>query len=136
MAGRFCHGCGKIPGGGGCADCAAERGSSQSVDYQLPTGADGWVAQSPDDETLLSELARVLSTPGEKARILVIEDDVDLARVIGAVFAKDGIDVKLVHTRQAALDACVTLPAAADCAGSLAAGWRWVQRGGLAAAAR
>ncbi len=72
----------------------------------LPSGADGWVAQSPDDETLLSELARVLSTPGEKARILVIEDDVDLARVIGAVFARDDIEVKLVHTRQAALEAC------------------------------
>jgi PAS domain S-box-containing protein len=74
----------------------------------LPTGADGWVAQSPDDETLLSELARVLSAPGEDARILIVEDDVDLARVIGAVFAKDGIEVKLVHTRQSALDACFT----------------------------
>ena len=74
----------------------------------IPMGADGWVEHSPNDETLLSELARVLSSPGEKARILVIEDDVDLARVIGAVFAKDGIDVKLVHTRQAALDACFT----------------------------
>ncbi len=72
----------------------------------LPTGADGFVTQSPNEETLLSELARVLSSPGEKARILVVEDDVDLARVIGAVFAKDGIDVKLAHTRQAALDAC------------------------------
>jgi CheY-like chemotaxis protein len=28
--------------------------------------------------------------------------------VIGAVFAKDGIEVKLVHTRQSALDACFT----------------------------
>ncbi len=74
----------------------------------LPSGADGWVAQSPDDETLLTELARVLSSPGEKARILVIEDDVDLARVIGAVFSRDDIDVKLVHTRQAALEACAT----------------------------
>jgi CheY-like chemotaxis protein len=74
----------------------------------IPTGADGWVSQSPNDETLLSELARVLSSPGEKARILVVEDDVDLARVIGAVFAKDGIDVMLVHTRQAALEACVS----------------------------
>ncbi len=74
----------------------------------LPTGADGFVTQSPNDETLLNELARVLSSPGEKARILVIEDDVDLARVIGAVFAKDGIDVKLSHTRQAALDACIS----------------------------
>jgi PAS domain S-box-containing protein len=74
----------------------------------IPTGADGWVSQSENDETLLSELARVLSAPGEDARILVVEDDVDLSRVIGAVFAKDGIEVKLVHTRQAALDACVT----------------------------
>jgi PAS domain S-box-containing protein len=74
----------------------------------IPSGADGWVSQSTNDETLLSELARVLSAPGEKARILVIEDDVDLARVIGAVFAKDDIEVKLVHTRQSALDACLT----------------------------
>jgi CheY-like chemotaxis protein len=74
----------------------------------IPTGADGWVSQSPNDETLLNELARVLSSPGEKARILVVEDDVDLARVIGAVFAKDGIEVMLAHTRQAALDACVS----------------------------
>jgi PAS domain S-box-containing protein len=74
----------------------------------IPTGADGWVSQSDSDQTLLSELARVLSSPGEKARILVVEDDIDLARVIGAVFAKDGIDVKLVHTRQSALDACLS----------------------------
>jgi PAS domain S-box-containing protein len=74
----------------------------------IPTGADGWVGQSPNDETLLNELARVLSSPGEKARILVVEDDVDLSRVIGAVFAKDGIEVMLVHTRQAALAACNT----------------------------
>ena len=73
----------------------------------IPSGADGWVAQSPNDETLLNELARVLSSPGEKARILVVEDDIDLARVIGAVFAKDGIEVMLVHTRQAALEACM-----------------------------
>jgi len=58
--------------------------------------------------TLLKELTRVLSTPGEKARILVVEDDVDLARVIGAVFARDGIDVRLVHTRQAALEVCIS----------------------------
>jgi len=35
-----------------------------------------------------------------------VEDDVDLARVIGAVFARDDIEVQLVHTRQAALSAC------------------------------
>ena len=48
----------------------------------------------------------MLSVPGEKARILIVEDDVDLAHVIGALFTRDGIEVELAHTRQAALDAC------------------------------
>ena len=65
----------------------------------------GWPNRS-DEDALLGELARVLCGPGENARILVVEDDVDLARVIGEVFARDTIEVKLAHTLQAALDAC------------------------------
>jgi PAS domain S-box-containing protein len=68
--------------------------------------AEGWVAQPLDEDALLGELARVLCGPGEKARILVIEDDVDLADVIGEVFSRDGITVELAHSRQAGLDAC------------------------------
>jgi DNA-binding response OmpR family regulator len=37
-----------------------------------------------------------------------VEDDVDLARVIGDVFTRDAIEVKLAHTLQSALDACFT----------------------------
>ena len=84
-----------------------------SVDHQdpslpMPSGADAWVRQAANDDSLLNELTRVLSSPGEKARILVVEDDLDLARVIGAVFSRDDIEVRLVHTRQAALEACTT----------------------------
>ncbi len=84
-----------------------------SVDHKdpsipLPEGADGWIPKPAQDHALLHELARVLSVPGEKARILVVEDDVDLARVIGAVFSRDGIEVKLVHTRQDAFSACLS----------------------------
>jgi len=68
--------------------------------------AEGWVAQPLDEDELLRELARVLCGPGDKARILVIEDDVDLAHVIAAVFTRDGITVELAHSRQAGLDAC------------------------------
>jgi PAS domain S-box-containing protein len=68
--------------------------------------AEGWVAKPLDEDALLTELARVLCGPGEKARILVIEDDVDLARVIGEVFSRDGILVEVAHSRQAGLDAC------------------------------
>jgi CheY-like chemotaxis protein len=73
---------------------------------EKPAPAEGFVAQPLDEDALLRELARVLCGDGEKARILVIEDDVDLARVIGEVFSRDGITVELVHTRQQALDSC------------------------------
>ena len=74
----------------------------------LPGGAQGWVSNRLSDDTLLTELARVLCGPGENARILVVEDDVDLAHVIGEVFTRDAIEVKLAHTLQDALDACFT----------------------------
>jgi PAS domain S-box-containing protein len=72
----------------------------------LPALAEGWVTRPLEEDELLGELARVLSVPGEKARILVVEDDVDLAGMIGEVFARDTIEVALAHTRQEALDAC------------------------------
>ena len=72
----------------------------------LPGDAEGWVPNRLADDALLGELGRVLGGPGENARILVVEDDVDLARVIGAVFTRDKIEVKLTHTLQDALDAC------------------------------
>jgi PAS domain S-box-containing protein len=74
----------------------------------LPADAEGWVANRLNEDALLGELARVLCGPGETARILVIEDDIDLARVIGEVFTRDAIEVRLAHTLQDALDACFT----------------------------
>jgi len=68
--------------------------------------AEGWVARPMDEDALLSELARVLCPPGETARILVIEDDADLARVISQVFSRDGIAVEVAYSRQQGLDAC------------------------------
>jgi PAS domain S-box-containing protein len=72
----------------------------------LPVDAEGWVANRLSEELLLGELARVLCGSGENARILIVEDDEDLAKVIGEVFSRDVIDVKLAHSFEAALDAC------------------------------
>jgi PAS domain S-box-containing protein len=72
----------------------------------LPATAEGLVTKPLDESALLGELARVLCGPGETARILVVEDDQDLAQVIAGVFLHDGIDVQIAHTRQSALDAC------------------------------
>jgi DNA-binding response OmpR family regulator/two-component sensor histidine kinase len=74
----------------------------------LPGDAEGWVANPLSEDALLGELARVLCGPGETARILVVEDDIDLARVIGEVFTRDAIEVRLAHTLQDALEACFT----------------------------
>ncbi len=72
----------------------------------LPDGAEGWVEKPLHEDALLGELARVLCGPGEKARILIVEDDRDLARVIGEVFTRDSISVHLAYSLDEALDAC------------------------------
>lgn len=73
---------------------------------ELPGEASGILIKPIEEDTLLGELARVLCGPGEKVRILIVEDDADLARVIAHVFAREMIDVRVTYTRQGALDEC------------------------------
>jgi signal transduction histidine kinase/CheY-like chemotaxis protein len=79
--------------------------SGQVTDDQ-PAGAAGRVDKPGSEDALLSELARVLCGPGEKARILIVEDDLGLAQIIGTIFSGEGISVKLAHSLKEALDAC------------------------------
>jgi PAS domain S-box-containing protein len=67
----------------------------------------GWVAKPLEEDALLGELARVLCGPGEKARILVVEDDHDLAGIIREVFSRDSIQVELAYSLDTALEACL-----------------------------
>jgi PAS domain S-box-containing protein len=80
---------------------------SQRSPEDLPAGAEGWVTKPLNERALLAELARVLCGPGENARILVVEDDLALARVIGDVFSHDTIALELVHTLKEAYRACL-----------------------------
>jgi PAS domain S-box-containing protein len=80
------------------------EGSQGAAD--LPEGAKGRLTEPVQEDALLSELTRVLCGPGEKTRILVVEDDVDLAGVIAGVFKRDSIEVKLAHTLHDATDIC------------------------------
>jgi PAS domain S-box-containing protein len=73
---------------------------------QLPAGADGWVSKPLHEDALLTELARVLCGTGEKARILIVEDDRDLANIIGQVFARDSILVETAHSLKETIKAC------------------------------
>jgi PAS domain S-box-containing protein len=82
-----------------------------SVDEPVP-GAEttidvaGWVPKPLVEDAVLGELARVLCGPGEKARILVVEDDHDLAGIIREVFARDSIQVELAHSYEQTLEVC------------------------------
>jgi DNA-binding response OmpR family regulator len=80
---------------------------AQETTGQLPADAQGVVTKPVEEDALLAELARVLCGPGEKARILVVEDDLDLAHVIEQIFSRDTIEVHVANTRQQALDACM-----------------------------
>ncbi len=78
----------------------------QEPPKELPAGADGWVSGPLQEDALLAELARVLCGSGEKARILIVEDDRDLAGVISEVFARDTITVETAHSFQETIEAC------------------------------
>jgi PAS domain S-box-containing protein len=80
---------------------------AQDNSNDLPADAQGLVTKPVEEDVLLAELARVLCGPGERARVLVVEDDADLAHVIEQIFLRDTIDVQVAHTRQEALDACL-----------------------------
>jgi len=72
----------------------------------LPDGAAGLVTNPLQEDELLAELSRVLCESDEKARILVVEDDRDLAHVIGEVFARDNITVETAHSLKETIAAC------------------------------
>jgi DNA-binding response OmpR family regulator len=75
---------------------------------ELPGDSAGWVPKPAREDDLLAELARVLCGSGEKARILIVEDDVDLAHVIAEIFTRDNITVETAHSLKETIDQCST----------------------------
>ena len=74
----------------------------------VPVEMNGWPSKPPREDVLLGELSTLLSGPGEKARVLVVEDDRELANVIAGVFSRESTVVHLALTLDQALDACFT----------------------------
>ncbi len=66
----------------------------------------GWVTNPLEEDALLTELARVLCGSAGTARILIVEDDRDLAQMIGEVFTRGGITVQTAHSLEETIDAC------------------------------
>lgn len=72
---------------------------------QLPANGDGHHLQEAE---LMGELVRVLAGPGEKLRILVVENKDEVAYLLGEVFSWDSTAAKLARSRQEAMEACRT----------------------------
>jgi len=58
------------------------------------------------DDPLMEELNRALTNPGEQTRVLVVEDDQDLAGVIAQVFSRVSLLVEQAYTLEDAYRAC------------------------------
>jgi signal transduction histidine kinase/CheY-like chemotaxis protein len=82
--------------------------STPSASRGVP--AQGWVQKPFNEHLLLAELSRVLHHGDGPARVLLVEDDADLASVVITGF-KD-VQVKLEHasTREAAMEQCLVSP--------------------------
>jgi PAS domain S-box-containing protein len=81
---------------------------AMSKSSMLGLGADGWLQIPSQESDLLEELSSVLNRQRIWAEILLVEDDLDLARVISSTFERDGIHVLHASTRQAALELCAS----------------------------
>ncbi|MGH9559860.1 MAG: ATP-binding protein, partial [Terracidiphilus sp.] len=74
----------------------------------VPGGVEGLIAKAAQEGPLLTELARVLCGSGDRARVLIVEDDHDLAQVVGELFSRAGIQIETAHTLQETIDACTS----------------------------
>jgi signal transduction histidine kinase/DNA-binding response OmpR family regulator len=72
--------------------------------------AQGWVQKPFNERTLLTELSRVLDRGDGPARVLLVEDDSDLASVVLTGFSEASIHVDHATSLQAAIDHCLLSP--------------------------
>jgi len=62
-----------------------------------------WIVKPPDEMLLFQALERALARQDQQARVLVVEDDLDLARVLIAMFERYGIGTFHAQTGQEAI---------------------------------
>lgn len=79
--------------------------SLDTQQVQQPAFVNG-AARAAGAASHIAELVRILGSPNELARVLIVEDDLDRARLVGNAFTKEGTTVKLANTSEMAMDEC------------------------------
>ena len=77
---------------------------------QATSAAQGWVRKPFNDHLLLAELSRVLHSGEGKPRVLLVDDDIDLASRVISRLADANIHIDHATTRQDAIDQCLKAP--------------------------
>jgi CheY-like chemotaxis protein len=62
-----------------------------------------WIVKPPDERSLLQALERILTDPNRKVKVLIVEDDADLAQVLIAMFDRHGIETYHAQTGREAI---------------------------------
>ncbi|MDE1162680.1 MAG: response regulator [Acidobacteriaceae bacterium] len=83
-------------------------------DAGTPSKADGWVQKPFGEKRLLAELGRVLHPGSDPSRVLLVEDDTDLAAIVISSFEQDteADSMRVLHARSLAdaQSACRAMP--------------------------
>jgi PAS domain S-box-containing protein len=67
---------------------------TMGVHHETPLRtAGGWVQRSFDEPGMLAELSRAFDNKHRMQRVLLVEDDADLSRVLAAIFEQEGIEI-------------------------------------------
>ena len=75
----------------------------------LAARPDGWVTKPHLEQNLMRELARVVRKEDERACVLLVEDDEDLARIVMATFEQAGVEIFHASTRVKAIEMCQSI---------------------------
>ena len=66
-------------------------------------GVNDWIVKPPDRQTLCQALEKAIAKQNGKMKVLVVEDDLDLAQILIAVFERYGIETFYARTGREAI---------------------------------
>ncbi len=107
-----------MPGMNGCETMAALKEIPETKDIPivifsglqsnkpLPAGVVDWVHKPLDEKSLFLALERAVGGQAQRTRVLVVEDDLDLANVLTMMFQRDGLDTVHARTGREAIHLC------------------------------
>ena len=74
----------------------------------LPAGLNGWNKKTVEEDALIGAIRDAVCGAGEKARVLIVDDDTEFAAVVNQIFTREDTSVRMAHTLEDGVDSCFT----------------------------